>query len=565
MSKVKFYTHQGNILSLLIIFFFFIIFIKNTLAQPPLSLLPVITTGLSSPIQFVNAGDGSNRIFIVQQGATIRAYDAAFNFLSVFVTVSDVNSGGERGLLSMAFHPNYQSNGLFYVYYTNTDGDLELARYHISGDPNVADAVSKVILITIPHPVNSNHNGGELQFGDDGYLYLSTGDGGGGGDVPNNAQNTSVLLGKMLRFAVNESATVPYYSIPAGNPYGNEIFDLGLRNPFRWSFDRQTHDMWIGDVGQNSFEEINFRAAGSTGGVNYGWRCYEANNAYNTSGCGPATGYVFPAYNYPNPNPGSSSVIGGVVYRGAAYPALQGYNISADFYSGTFYTTISDGAGGFVTSTQAISPTGIVDFGETEDGEAYAVSLTSNNVYRIVYTPALPVLLAAFTAAPVENGVNLHWQTSAEEHVKNFEIEYGIDGTSFSNAGSVTAKNISTGTAYSFEHAINYDGTIFYRLKINDTDGSYKYSDVITVEMSNVLKNIISPSVINNGVMYINLSSANFSSVELIALNGSRVFEKNITGRSGNILVSIGKLSPGVYIVRLIGNKNIHSQKIIVQ
>jgi hypothetical protein len=323
--------------------------------------------------------------------------------------------------------------------------------------------------------------------------------------------------------------------------------------------------MWIGDVGQDSYEEINFRAAGSTGGVNYGWRCYEGNNAYNTSGCVPAAGYVFPVYDYPNPNPGSSSIIGGIVYRGAAYQGLQGYNISADFYSGTFYTTLPDGAGGFVTSTQTISPTGISDFGETEDGEAYVVSLTANSVYRIVYTPPLPISLLAFTVAQNESGVDVQWQTSREENAKNFEIEYGTDGTSFTDAGSVAAKNIATGSAYSFMHAISYDGTVFYRLKMTDIDGSYKYSNTVTVFLNNTGKNIISPSIINNGVMNINLASLKYNSVELISMNGGLVFKENIKGRSGNTSVSVGKLSPGIYIVRLIGNKNTSSQKIVIQ
>ena len=357
MSNAKRYTCRVNGFFMLPILIFCMIFSKSILSQPILTLNPVITTGLSSPIQFVNAGDGTNRVFIVEQGATIRAYDANFNFLSVFLTVSNVSVGGERGLLSMVFHPDYQNNGLFYVYYTNAAGDLELARYHVSSDPNVADPVSKVIVLTIPHPVNSNHNGGELHFGTDGYLYASTGDGGGGGDVPNNAQNTSVLLGKILRLNVNTSLVAPYYSIPAGNPYGNEIYALGLRNPFRWSFDRQTQDMWIGDVGQSSFEEIDFRAAANTLGVNYGWRCYEGNSTYNSTGCGPSTDYVFPVYTYPNPGP--AAVTGGIVYRGTDYPALQGYNISADFYSGTFYLTVSNGSGVWNTSTQVISPANI--------------------------------------------------------------------------------------------------------------------------------------------------------------------------------------------------------------
>ena len=177
-------------------------------AQPTLSYLPVIT-GLSAPMQLVHAGDGSKRIFIVQKSGSILAYSNTYNLLSTFLTVTDITSTGERGLLSMAFHPGYAVNGFFYVYYTNNNGDLELARYKVSDDPNLADALSKVILVTIPHPTYQNHNGGELHFGNDGYLYLSTGDGGSGGDPSNNAQNTSLLLGKMLRFDVNTSGTAP--------------------------------------------------------------------------------------------------------------------------------------------------------------------------------------------------------------------------------------------------------------------------------------------------------------------------------------------------------------------
>lgn len=350
-------------------------------AAPQISLTAVITSGLSAPMQFVHAGDGSKRIFIVQKAGTIRVYDSTFNFLSVFGTVSNVSTNGERGLLSMAFHPNYSTNGFVYVYYTNTAGNLELARYHVnSGTPNTFDAASKVIVLTIPHPNNSNHNGGELHFGSDGYLYLSTGDGGGAGDVPNNAQNTSVLLGKILRLAVNTSTTAPYYSVPAGNPFSNEVYAYGLRNPYRWSFDKATQDMWIGDVGQDSWEEINFRAAAGTSGANYGWRCYEGNAPYNTSGC-TGTNYIFPVHAYATQNP-AASITGGVVYRGNAYPNLRGVYLSADFYSGVFYKIVPNGSGWDIT-TQTLSPTGIVDFGETESGEVYVVSNTGNRVFRV--------------------------------------------------------------------------------------------------------------------------------------------------------------------------------------
>lgn len=376
------FPHKG--LSQLCLIVFCALSLSHSQAQPTLAFNSVLSTGLSAPMQLVNAGDGSQRIFIVQKAGSIRVYDSAFQYLANLVTVPNITSSGERGLLSLAFHPDYKNNGFFYVYYTNASGDLEISRYRISAnDPNVADPASRVILITIPHPTYSNHNGGELHFGKDGFLYLSTGDGGSGGDPGNNAQRTNSLLGKMLRFNVNTSLTPPYYTIPAGNPYNNEIFALGLRNPYRWSFDRQTGDMWIGDVGQDSWEEINFRAANATQGANYGWRCYEGNVTYNTSGCVGASNYVFPAHTYVTQSP-AASITGGVVYRGAAYPALQGCYIAADFYSGIFYKIIPNGSGGWTVGTQTFSTTGIVDFGETEKGEVYVVSNTRNSVHRVV-------------------------------------------------------------------------------------------------------------------------------------------------------------------------------------
>ena len=366
--------------------FFFLFFTIQSFAQPTLSYTSVIT-GLNSPIQLVHAGDGSNRIFIVQQGGSIRVYDKTYASLGIFVTVSNLSTGGERGLLSMAFHPSYATNGLFYVYYTNSNGDLELARYSVSANPNIADPASKVILITIPHPTNSNHNGGELHFGNDGYLYLSTGDGGGAGDVPNNAQNTSVLLGKILRFAVNTSLTAPFYTIPPDNPYSNEIYSLGLRNPFRWSFDRETYDMWIGDVGQNAYEEIDYRPGDSSKNVNYGWRCYEGNAVYNNTGAGcggPLSNYTFPVYTFPNA--GGSSVTGGTVYRGNTYISFRGYYVATDFSTGILYLIKYDTTTHTATTTvRTPSPlvTNIADFGETENGELYAVALSTNIVYRV--------------------------------------------------------------------------------------------------------------------------------------------------------------------------------------
>ncbi len=365
-----------------------LIFLTNKItAQPVLSLNPVIT-GLAAPMQVLHAGDNSNRVFVVQKGGAIRVFDKSFLSLGTFLTIpsTDITITGERGLLSMAFHPDYVNNGFFFVYYTNINGDLELARYKVSGNGNVADAASKVIVKTILHPVNANHNGGELHFGIDGYLYLSTGDGGGSGDVPGNAQNTAVLLGKILRFNVNTSATAPFYSIPADNPFGNEVFAYGLRNPFRWSFDRLTHDMWIGDVGESSFEEINHQLANSLNGINYGWRCYEGNNPFNTTGCGPISNYTFPVFTYPHLVANVSvAITGGTVYRGDTYIGLRGYYLASDFYSGRFYKIKYDSLTHiYDTSSQVLTPSGMSDFGEIENGEMYCTCLLNGTVYRIV-------------------------------------------------------------------------------------------------------------------------------------------------------------------------------------
>ncbi len=309
---------------------------------PILSYAPVINSGLSLPVEVVNAGDGSNRLFIVEQNGLIKIYNGTSLLPTPFLSLTTLTAAsGERGLLSMAFHPNYAVNGYFFVYYTNAAGDITIARYQVSaGNANQANAASGVVLMNIPKPF-ANHNGGRLAFGPDGYLYFGTGDGGSGGDPNNFAQNGNSLLGKMIRIDVNNFATPPYYTIPADNPYTtnpgvlDEIWAIGLRNPWRWSFDRLTGDMWIGDVGQSAREEINYRAAGTTGGINYGWRCYEGTLPYNTTGCAAQSTYVSPIFDYPRNNlTGGFSVTGGYVYRGSEFASLNGYYICADYVSG---------------------------------------------------------------------------------------------------------------------------------------------------------------------------------------------------------------------------------------
>jgi glucose/arabinose dehydrogenase len=363
---------------------------QHAFAQAPtLSFSPVIT-GLSLPTQMVHAVDGSGRLFVVQKGGSIRVYDKNFAFIRTLVTVPGITTAGERGLLSLAFHPNFASNKMLYVYYTNGDGDLEISRYTISDtNPDSADVASRAIVITIPHPGFTNHNGGEMHFGTDGLLYLSTGDGGGNGDPNNNALTLSSLLGKLLRIQVNTNTTTPFFSIPPSNPFGTLVYAWGLRNPFRWEFDRLTGDIWIGDVGQNMQEEVNHRLADSISGINFGWSCREGTASFNAGRCDPLAVYTGPVLTYPTPNP-QGSVTGGTVYRGDTYINFRGWYVCTDYYSGRFYKIRYNSSNRtYDTASQVITPTGISDFAEDDTGELYAVCLNNGTVYRLVADGAI--------------------------------------------------------------------------------------------------------------------------------------------------------------------------------
>jgi glucose/arabinose dehydrogenase len=349
--------------------------------------LETFASGFSSPVAIVNAGDA--RLFVVQRGGAIRILNAngtinTTNFLTL--TSATISSGGERGLLGLAFHPNYATNGYFYVNYTRTgDGATVIARYSVSStNPNVADASSALVLLTIAQPF-SNHNGGSLVFGPDGFLYIGMGDGGSANDPNNSGQNINTLLGKMLRIDVN-SGTL--YGIPPTNPFAgatagaDEIWAVGMRNPWKFSFDSQTGDLWIADVGQNAIEEIN-KAPSTAAGLNYGWRCYEGNSPFNTTGCSIITNYVFPVTDYTHAASGGCSITGGYVYRGATYPNLQGKYVFSD-YCNNKIGYISN-TGGAITWSTAFSGN-ISTFGEDVNGELYVAGITNGVVSKITDT-----------------------------------------------------------------------------------------------------------------------------------------------------------------------------------
>jgi len=377
------------------IYFIFISFCLtyfNHLAAQPTLGFNKIAQGLTSPVDIKNAGDGSKRLFIVEESGTIRIYRSSNLVSRPFLNVRNIvgYNGGEEGLLSLAFDPNYKQNGYFFIYYTAPNKNVTLARYRVSAtNPDVVNPNSGVILFSYPKPDGfQNHNGGSLQFGKDGYLYISIGDGRSEGDPFNTSQNGQSQFGKMLRLDVNVT-NPPYYKIPPDNPFVNNpnvlnsIWALGLRNTWKWSFDRQNGNMWIGDVGQDKWEEIDFRKPGQSAGSNYGWRCYEGNAAYNTADCKRKGSYDFPIFQYPhNMNNGGFCVIGGYVYRGLAYPQLRGYYICADYISGNAWKLRPNNTGGWDIYLQKNVPLSIVSFGENEEGELFA-STRDGSIYSI--------------------------------------------------------------------------------------------------------------------------------------------------------------------------------------
>jgi glucose/arabinose dehydrogenase len=365
-------------------------------APPPagdsLRLVPVVTSGLSSPVHLTAPPGDTARVFVVEQTGSIRVVQHGQLLATPFLDItSRVLYGGEEGLLSVAFHPLYATNHFFYVDYTrrNAAGDTVytmIERYSVSADSNVADSSThKLILqITQPQPVAlyPNHKGGLVMFGPDGLLYIGMGDGGSGGDPQNRAQNPDSLLGKLLRIDLDHGDP---YAIPAGNPFAvsggaKEIWALGLRNPWRFAFDAPTGLLYIADVGQNAWEEVDVAPA-NQGGLNYGWRIMEGAHCYNASSCS-SMGLVPPAVEYDRSN-GQCAIIGGFVYRGSRFPALAGQYFYADLCAG-WVRSFTYGGGAVTGQTSwhlDVGVSGPVSFGQDANGELYL--LASGNVYRV--------------------------------------------------------------------------------------------------------------------------------------------------------------------------------------
>lgn len=567
---------------------FFMLSIVHANSQAPRLIYTQVVGGLDFPVDVVNAGDGSGRLFIVQQNGVIRLYKN--NTLSTFINISSVISfnNDERGLLSLAFHPDYDgiNNRYFYVYYTFTNTSnitqIKVARYQtMIGNPDVGDPASGNEVISIDKPVGfANHNGGKLNFGADGMLYFGTGDGGSANDPFNNAQNGLSLLGKMIRIDINGSTVpTPFYSIPPDNPYllaadptdqvRDEIWQLGLRNPFRWSFDPVTGAMYIGDVGQSSWEEIDVRMPSpTTGGINWGWRCYEAdqNPPLGIPACNPLpANYVGPTYVYGHNNAtGGFSVTGGMVYRGTGSPLLVGYYVFSDYVSGNVWVMSPSN----VITQQPDDLAGVAGFGVDENGELFGASrgngLGQGRLMQVTSSVILPVRLLNFNGTARGTYNELHWTSSDNGQAEKFFIEYSSDGIHFQTAGETPATNNPLNETYSFNHVISSTGRIYYRLQIRNRDGSTSYSVVIVLgnrDQSNIK---IYPTIVTDRTIQVNSSSA-IDKFTITDIAGRVVYTDNTSGRQGFFTIQIPALTKGVYLVNVLSNRSIQSQKIMVQ
>ncbi|MEX0997767.1 MAG: PQQ-dependent sugar dehydrogenase [Flavobacteriaceae bacterium] len=430
--------------------------------------LQLVANGFSSPLELKHAGD--DRLFVVEQGGRIKILnsDGTINPTPFLNISSSISSGGERGLLGLAFHPDYASNGFFYVYYTNPAGNSQISRFSVSGDPDVADPSSELQMLSFNQPF-SNHNGGHIAFGPDGMLYIASGDGGSGGDPQNNAQNLNLLLGKILRLDVDIPA--PY--IPADNPFvggpeREEIWAYGVRNPWKFSFDSETDDLWIADVGQNAWEEIN-KVPSTTAGLNFGWRCYEGNAPFNTNGCPPQSELIFPIAEY-SQSGGKCSITGGYVYRGPDFSEIEGLYFFADLCSNDIGTVDQDGN---LTLWGPLGATTITSFGVDVNQKLYVVAFGGGSIYEVIDNSLISNPEFDFANSitlhpnPAKDVLNLLSET---ENVKTIEI-IGFTGNLIERLDFQNNKNIQLN--------VSNLQTGIYILKITSEQNRLVYKKII--------------------------------------------------------------------------------------
>lgn len=430
--------------------------------------LELFKDGFNQPLNLQHARD--DRLFIVEKEGKIKILNPDLTVLPTpFLDISNkISTNGERGLLGLAFHPNYQSNGYFYINYTDLNGNTQIARFSVnSSNPNVADDSSETILLSYNQP-QSNHNGGDMHFGPDGYLYIASGDGGDYADPLNRAQDLNQLLGKILRIDVDNPSGVNPYGIPPDNPFidtpnaRSEIWASGLRNPWRISFDEEENAIWIADVGQANQEEIN-RQSLDLAGLNYGWRCYEGNLVFDTQDCPQSSELTFPLYTYPHTNQ-ACSITGGHVYRGTEYPENQGLYFFADYCNGMISALNNQGE---IVVSETYNGRW-VSFGKDPNDELYIISIDDGKIYRIhgervigvedhktptiqiTPNPATNQLLISLTDEPIEEiqifdiqGRLIHSEKSVKAMESQISVSHFKTGVYFVNVTTASGFSLS--------------------------------------------------------------------------------------------------------------------------
>lgn len=468
----------------LLLFFVQQFFFSIISFSQPIPVLQPYLSGFTRPVKATHAYD--SRLFIAEIGGKIKVVkNGVVDHNNPFLNISSkMNDLDWAGIFSIVFDPNYQTNGYFYVMYiVKSKFEINISRFKRVGgaDSDLADASSETVILTIPYTdVLGGHRGGDMAFGKDNFLYLSTGDNGPGsrgvmGDPELNSQNSNLLFGKIIRLDVNSS-----------NPADNilqKIWAKGLRNPWRISFDRENGDFWYGDNGQDGWEEVNYlKATDVTTPRNFGWDYMEGNSVYRNCNCDIPTSFIAPKFVYPgftNNGGNSASVMGGYVYRGTKYASLKGSYIFGDYQTFKIGMITPAGFSGFLTNVTYPS---LVSFGEDNQGELYAISFFDGTIAQITGpTTPLPVKLENFTAKGSGCSIDLQWSTSFESNFSHFEIERSADGKTFGKIKSIPASG--TDHVYHFTDENPLANNNLYRLKMLDNDESYEFSRIISAKI----------------------------------------------------------------------------------
>lgn len=545
--------------------------------QPVLKFTRLTLSGpaLVQPVDITGSGDGSGRLFIVEKRGTIRIIQNGTVLNDFFMDIrSQVMDSGERGLLGLAFHPQFPDSPYIYVNYVIAGSITnKISRFTLNpNNPNDIDETTEVEYVR-QTGVQTNHKAGDLAFGPDGYLYFGFGDGGGGGDPNNNGQNNETLLAKMLRIDVNSKTDPWNYGIPADNPFvdtagRDEIWAYGMRNPWRISFDRETGDFWIADVGQNLYEEINMIPAGTPGGMNFGWDCQEANHTYEPGNCPANTVFTWPIYEYPHscntcPNGKGASLTGGFVYRGQDYPMLRGYYICADYVSNYYWMIRQTGTepptfeASFKDGTGTLSE--IVTFGEDDRGELYMGSL-NGSIFSVGTEGLPPIRWDAVSAVISSKGNLVTWTIGPATGITDFEIERSLDG-SFAEPYSLgKLEPGSNETTFTLTDPYLQHVSVYYRIIATREDGHKEYSPVAKTLADPVSKPGLTFEQAS-GIWRIHLPQPwAVGELTLFDLQGKEIYQKKLEDTP--LLQLDPPITPGVYFVKIRSEAGIWSERV---